>query len=369
MSNAIPFIKLPRINTDDTNFISDLKFIYDNTEFIGGRFVEEAEGRLADIANVKNVLCCANGTDALQILLRAINIGPKDSVIVPDLTFWATYESVVNVGATPIICDIDFATLGLDLELVEQAIKEQKISAVINVNLYGIASKNQAQLYDLCKSNGVKLICDNAQAFGVRVNGESVFKNCHGATTSFYPAKVLGCSSDGGAIFTDSDEINERCRSIANHGRKDHYTFQHVGFNSRMSNISALYLNKQINEFSDSVIRRLYAIDKYRTSLTNKILSHFQVDTSVSGNGYLSIFFLDMQKRVKLEGLLKESRIGYGRVYPETVSMQPPAKLAKSYLSGVAKRVTEEIINLPVFPGITDDEIDQIIKCVNGFKG
>lgn len=218
---SIPFIDLKRSRVRDPKFHVDVMDAVNACNFSGGSIIENFESIIAEKLSIKHAIGCANGTDAIQIALKALDIGPGDKVIIPNLTFWATCEAVVTVGAEPVILDIELETFAIDPGLLIDFLKVNKVKALILVNLYGGASKYIQDISDICKSYGIFLIQDNAQAFGVKVKGHSIFENYADiSTTSFYPAKVLGAAGDAGAIFTNCDDLALKIRKIANHGGK-----------------------------------------------------------------------------------------------------------------------------------------------------
>ena len=201
--DQVPFITLNRFeNGFKENFLSQVETLFDQTQFIGGPQVENLENTLAQKTGAKHVIGCANGTDAIQLALRAVDVKRGDVVLVPDMTFWATFEAVVNVGAGPATVDVNRETCHWDIETFKEAVAKFKPKAAIMVHLYGWASPDTMVIRKFAKENNVILIEDGAQCFGTEVDGKSVLGSALIATTSFYPAKVLGASGDAGAVFT-----------------------------------------------------------------------------------------------------------------------------------------------------------------------
>src|SRR5690606_22566672 len=170
-------------------------------QFIGGSEVATLESRLQAELQVAHAVSCANGTDAIQLALRAVGVGEGDVVLVPEVTFWATFEAVVNVGGRPVTVDADITDGGVDFAAFEQAIRETSPKAALVAHLYGWGSQRLLDLRALCRQHGVVLIEDGAQAFGALFNDEPIYKGADISTVSFYPAKVLGGAGDGGAVF------------------------------------------------------------------------------------------------------------------------------------------------------------------------
>lgn len=383
----VPFIDLKRF---EDNFIEEYtKKITDlvkNTQFIGGKEVEEIEEKLKEDNQVQYAITCANGTDALQIALRACNIGPGDRVLLPDLTFWATFEAIVNVGAEPITIDVSLEDLEMDFELFQEGIEKFKPKAAILVHLYGWASYNTFKFREYAKEKNIFLIEDGAQSYGVKINKESIYKNAYISTISFYPAKVFGAAGDGGAILTNDPKIAEIARSLSNHGRRSHYSYDYVGWNSRLDAFQAAYLNLSFSYLQKRIESRKKISNQYRKDLKELGISVFTPrglyyesenhknnshDNSIiiEENGYLNVIFIEKEKREKFIEHLKKHQIGYGTVYPETISEQKGAipYIKNKILNHTAKKITETVINLPLFPYITESEYEYIIKTIKSF--
>ncbi|WAI84357.1 MULTISPECIES: DegT/DnrJ/EryC1/StrS family aminotransferase [Achromobacter] len=339
-------------------------------EFIGGQSVSRLEERLREATGAREVVSCANGTDALQLALRAVGVGRDDIVLVPDLTFWATYEAVVNVNATPYTVDCNKADQSLDVDLVAELLGTVKPKAVIVVHLYGWGTARLAELRKLCRDAGVALIEDSAQAYGVKVDGDSIFKGAHIATTSFYPAKVLGAAGDGGAVFCEDKTLADTVRRLSNHGRTAHYGHGDVGWNSRLDSLQAAFLNLSLDHIDARLESRRASANLYREKLGNRFPS-FTVADAPAGyeeNGYCNVSFVDdLAVKARLEAALKEKQIGFGNIYPSPLSKQPGAA---AYLKGQAGGETaawlcSHVINLPLFPYMTDSEIAEVVDTVS----
>src|ERR1043165_8468163 len=216
--------------------------VIDSTAFIGGEDIKKFAAELAAYLDVKHVIPCANGTDALQIGLMALGLQPGDEVITPSFTYMATVEVVALLKLTPVFVDVDADTFTMNIDSVQKAITP-KTKAIIPVHLYG-QSMNMEPLMALAKEHNIPLIEDNAQAIGGTYtfsDGRTVKTGTMGlmSTTSFFPSKNLGCYGDGGAMFTNDDALAEKLRMIANHGQKVKYYHEVVGCNSRLDTIQA----------------------------------------------------------------------------------------------------------------------------------
>lgn len=368
----VPFINLSRsVDLLKKDVLADWSKSLDACEFVGGEGVNELEKQLGAKLDAQHVISCASGTDALIVGLQAMGIKPGMKVAMPNMTFWAPYEAIVQVGAVPVLIDIDLDDLQMCYEEFCAAHKKFRFDGAILVHLFGWTSQRLKEFRKYCKEEDIKLIEDGAQAFGVTVDGESVFKDADLATTSFYPAKVFGASGDAGAIFSANPKVAEVARALCNHGRAGHYTYDYVGWNSRLGALQARYLLqvlKRIDQFIDS---RNEAFDFYKEYFAphKELLKVYEPPKGVKGNGYLNVMYSHKATGDQLSAELKNSGIGSARTYPQTMDMQPPAKdaLRISDLSK-SRSFSEYVINLPLFAGITAEECgassDALLKAV-----
>lgn len=361
---SVPFIDLKRY---ETGFLSSwnekIAELTRDALFIGGREVAAFEKSLCQENDVEFAIGCANGTDAIQLALRASGVGRGDIVLIPDSTFWATFEAVVNVNADPVVVDINRADLQMDFDLFKQAGEKYKPKAAILVHLYGWGSGKLDEYRAYCKDKKIILIEDGAQAYGVQWKGNSIYKNAEISTISFYPAKVLGAAGDAGAVLTSSSVVAERLRSLANHGREEHYAHGSVGWNSRLSSLQAAFLNLTIPHLQKRLLSRRHFAQLYRERLKDKGILTISPPAGYQENGYLNVCLFEKDKRAKIMTVLKEKGIGFGNVYPGAVSDQ---KGAGPYLKGQvggenARWLSESVLNLPLFAYMTDEEFEEVI--------
>lgn len=369
----IPFVNLKpyaelvdptdEIDRTMTAFQSDVGDLLDSNEFIGGgSTTQRFEAALAQKLDAKYAVACANGTDALQLALRACGIERGHRVAIPNLTFWATFEAVVNVGATPVLLDINPDDLQMDLDELLRAHHSRRFDAVILVHLFGWCSGRLSEFRGICHDKRITLIEDGAQAFGVQYEGQSVFADADVATISFHPAKVIGGIGDGGAVLTRNERVAKRVRALANHGRAGHYEHAVVGWNSRMDAIQAAWLLRAL-EVSDKVIE-------------DRIVTHHQhvlgdrgtgvsFPVATASNGYLDVRQVDHPRAVAEK--LHEKGVEARHIYPLTLDDQPgSAGLAIHTGSLVhSRRFTERVINLPLWYGMT---IEQVEHCAKAFE-
>lgn len=364
----IPFIDLKRFEPGfHEALMAKLQTMTLNAQFIGGTEVTTLEARLADTVEVSHAVTCANGTDALQLALRAVGVGEGDLVLVPELTFWATFEAVVNVGARPVTVDSCMADGGVDFAAFEEAVRTVKPKAALIAHLYGWGSARLSDIRALCKQHGVVLVEDGAQAFGVRFDGSPIYKHAEISTTSFYPAKVLGAAGDGGAVFTNNKDLAEKVRSLGNHGRTAHYGFGDVGWNSRLDSIQAAFLNLSLDHIDQRIASRRNAAQFYREQLQDCGLPVMQLPAGYEENGYCNVCIApDQTTKVLLESKLKEAGIGFGNIYPSVMSSQPGAQkyLTRHFGGSTGKLLCSSVLNLPVFPYMTNNELHAVVLCV-----
>lgn len=373
---AVPFIDLRRFEDD---FLERWQHICDRisraTQFVGGPEAEQLESSLRDRAEVASVVGCANGTDALQLALRALGVGRGDTVIIPDSTFWATFEAVVNVGADVVTVDIDPDDLQMDYQLLLEAVDAHRPQAVILVHLYGWGSARLNDIRKLCLERDIPLIEDGAQAIGVKWQGHSIYQASQLATVSFYPAKVLGSCGDAGAVYcnplADGTDPATEIRQLGNHGRTSHYGHGLVGWNSRMGGFDAAFLNLSLEYLDRRLADRRRLAEAYRSRLGD-----LQIDPDklrVMGppegyeeNGYLNVLRVEPRLRLKLQDALQAEGIGFGNVYPGAMSKQPGAgPFLKAAVGGEqAQALADSVLNLPLFAYMRQEEFDQVLDVV-----
>lgn len=365
--SQVPFITLNRFEPGFRDeFLNGVASLFDKTQFVGGPIVGEMEANLAAYTKSKHAIGCANGTDAIQIALRAVGVNKNDKVLVPDMTFWATFEAVVNVGANPVTVDVNKETCHWDLATFKKAVTEFKPKAAIMVHLYGWVTPDTLEIRKFAKENNVLLIEDGAQCFGTEIEGQSVLGTALISTTSFYPAKVLGASGDAGAIFTANDEYAKNCRTLINHGRTDHYSHGMIGWNSRIGAYESLFLNMSLKHIDARIESRMKAVKFYEEALKGLPLKPYRASSKVKENGYCAVAMIEPSLRPALIETLKKANIGHGTIYPGAMSLQSGAKdhLAGKIDNGNAHYVSQAVLNLPCFAYITQEELQYVVDTV-----
>lgn len=338
-------------------------------QWIMGPQVAELEGKLAAFAGVKHCVSCANGTDALVLVLRAWNIGPGDAVFVPAFTFAATAEVVALVGASPVFVDVLPDTYNMDPASLEAAIalveREGRLvpRAVIPVDLFGQPADYRA-IEPIVRREGLKMLCDTAQGFGATLDGRRTGSIGDAATTSFFPAKPLGCYGDGGAVFTDSDELADLLRSIRNHGQgRDRYENVRIGLNSRLDTIQAAVLIEKLSIFDDEIEKREAIARRYNEALkaSNRIRVPYVIAGATSTWAQYTIQVLD---RARLQDALKAEGIPTAVYYPIPLSRQDGYRDYPSAPMPVSEQICDAVISLPMHPYLAADDQDRIVHAV-----
>lgn len=363
----VPFITLNRFEPGfREQFLEGVASLFDKTQFVGGPIVGELETQLASFTKSKFAIGCANGTDAIQIALRAVGVNKNDKVLVPDMTFWATFEAVVNVGANPITVDVNREACHWDLATFKKAVEQFKPKAAVMVHLYGWATPETLEIRKYAQEAGVLLIEDGAQCFGTEIQGQSVLGSALISTTSFYPAKVLGASGDAGAIFTSNEEYAKNCRTLINHGRTDHYSHGMVGWNSRIGAYESLFLSMSLKHIEARIESRRNAVTFYEESLQGIPLKPVRAAQGVLENGYCAVGMIDPQLRPALIENLKKANIGFGTIYPGAMSKQSGSTefLAGKIDNGNAHYISQAVLNLPCFAYITPEELQYVVEVV-----
>lgn len=361
----------------ENEFDQAVKRVMLETHFISGNQVKELEERMAKYVGVKHCITCGNGTDALSLVLEAWGIGQGDAVFVPNYTFFATAEVVSYVGATPIFVDVYPDTFNIDIEHLEKQIKNViqegilKPKVIIPVDLFGLLA-NYEKLEKVAKKYNLLVLEDAAQAFGAEYKGRKACSFGDAATTSFFPAKPLGCYGDGGAIFTNDDNLASLLESLKVHGKnkEDKYDNIRIGVNSRLDTIQAAILDVKLDAF---IKHELSDVNKVYELYTQRLKDY--VVTPVIPEGYYSSFaqytikLSSGSERDGLQNFLKENDVPSLIYYTKTMHQQK----AFSYLSNsdtdypVSTKLCDLVLSIPIHPYITIEEIDKVSGLIKTF--
>ena len=348
----------------------------DSTQFINGPQVKDFQEHLESYLKVKHVIPCANGTDALQIALMGLGLKPGDEVITADFTFAATVEVISLLGLTPVLVDVDPATFNIDLESVEKVISP-KSKAIIPVHLFGQAADMEG-IMALAEKHNLYVVEDNAQSIGADytfIDGSKKRTGTIGdiGTTSFFPSKNLGAYGDGGAIFTNNDELAHTIRGMVNHGMYVRYHHDVVGVNSRLDSVQAAILDiklKYLDYYNES---RKAAALKYNQRLKdhpNLIIPYRKGDCDSHVYHQYTLRVIDADR----DGLvqhLNNNNIPCGIYYPIPLHQQK-AYTSERYKAEdfkVTLQIVNEVISLPMHTELSDDQIDFITDTIKEFLG
>lgn len=348
---------------------SNIQKVINNAEFISGPEVKELEEKLAEYVGRKYCITCANGTDALTIAMRVLDVKQNDAVFVPSFTFYSTSEVVSLEGATPIFVDVDERTFNIDVKKLEKAIKqvleEGKLNpkAIIPVDLFGQVA-NFPEIDKIAKKYNLKVVEDAAQGFGGSINGKMACSFGDISTTSFFPAKPLGCYGDGGAIFTDDEEIYKLMLSLRVHGKGSFkYENVRVGYNSRLDTIQAAILLPKLEAFKEFELDNRNKFAKLYTERLKDV-----VKTPVVPEGYVSSWaqytlILDSEEeRNELQAKLKESRIPTMVYYPIPLHKQIVYEGYDFNLDDlkVSEELCKKVLSIPMHPYLDENRINEI---------
>ena len=345
--------------------------VLDHGQYILGPEVDELEEKLATYTGAKYCISCANGTDALQIAQMALGIGPGDEVITPGFTYIATAETVALLRAKPVYVDIDPRTYNLDPALLEAAITP-RTKAIIPVSLYGQCADYDA-INAIAAKHGIPVIEDAAQSFGATYKGR---KSCNLTTiacTSFFPSKPLGCYGDGGAIFTNDDELAKAMRQIARHGQERRYHHIRVGVNSRLDTIQAAILLPKLAYLDQEINQRQRVAITYNSLLSSDISSEERQKKTVIQTPYLepyntsawAQYTIQIKDRAALQEQLQEVGIPTAVHYPIPLNQQPAVADEKVMLP-VGDAVAKYVVSLPMHSYLSTEEIAMIKNRILG---
>jgi dTDP-4-amino-4,6-dideoxygalactose transaminase len=337
--------------------------------WILGPQVAALEEQLAAFAGVKHAVACANGTDALLLILKAWNIGPGDAVFVPSFTFAATAEVVALAGATPVFVDVLGDSFNIDSVSLESAIamvrRGTKLApkAVIPVDLFGQPA-DYRKLGAIAKREGLLMLCDAAQAFGATFEGKRTGAIGDAAATSFFPAKPLGCYGDGGACFTDDDGLAEILRSLRMHGQgSDRYEHPRIGWNSRLDTIQAAVLVEKLKIFPDEIEARNRIAQRYNAELGNS--NCIRIPRVIPGaQSVWAQYTIQVEDRASLQADLRDEGIPSAVYYPIPLGRQRGYAHFPSVPTPVSDSLSASVVSLPMHPYLDEATQDRITAAV-----
>ncbi len=353
---------------------SSIAEVIATTAFINGPEVRSFQSELEEYLGVKHVIPCANGTDALQIAMMGLGLEQGDEVITADFTFAATVEVIALLKLTPVLVDVDPVNFNINIEAIKKAITP-KTKAIVPVHLFGMAA-NMDAIMDLAKEHNLYVIEDNAQGIGSVFTGRDGKKVKtggigHVGTTSFFPSKNLGCYGDGGAIFTNDDDLAHMIRGIVNHGMYERYHHDVVGVNSRLDSIQAAVLRAKLPHLDSYNKARQNAARKYTAAFTNepKIITPFICDSCDCHVFHQYTLRVKDTNRDALVKHLNENGIPCGVYYPIPLHSQKAYKDTRYNEADfpVTNAIVKDCISLPMHTELEDDQIAFITKTIIDF--
>ncbi|HAA78567.1 TPA: erythromycin biosynthesis sensory transduction protein eryC1 [Candidatus Latescibacteria bacterium] len=362
---TLPFIDLVAQYESIKPEIDDaIQSVINRAAFAGGAFVTEFEKSFAAYQGVAHGVGVSSGTSALHVLLEALDIGRGDEVITVTNTFIATAEAIVQTGATPVLLDVDDMTLSLNPGLLENAITPNT-KAIVPVHLYGLIA-DMDPILEIAQKHGLYVLEDAAQAHGAEHRGKRAGQFGLAATFSFYPGKILGAFGDAGGIVTADEDLANRLRSLADHGRTDHYQHARSGFNYRMDGIQAAVLDVKLKHLEEWI-----EIRRRKARLYSSLLSDMVASTPVEADGFRHVhtyYVIRTPIRKAITDRLSAEGIQTIVHYPTPLHLQP-AFADFGHKAGefpIAEKTSEQILSLPLYPELADGDIERICDLING---
>lgn len=337
---------------------TSIQVVLNKSNYIMGEEVSELEKSLEAFTGVKYAISCSSGTDALLLAMMSLNIKPGEEIITTPFTFVATAETIAFLGFKPVFVDIDEKTYNIDSSKIEEAITT-RTKAIMPVSLYGQPA-NMDVIQKIADKHGLKVIIDGAQSFGSTYNGKTDSNLGDISTTSFFPAKPLGCFGDGGAVFTNDSKLAEKIKSLRLHGQSKRYHHKHIGIGGRLDTLQAAVLNVKLKHYRKDLKLRQEVAGNYTKTIDNfDVIKPFVEENCTSAWAQYSI---RVKNREELQVKLKENGIPTAVHYPMPLHLQECFEYL-GYNEGdfpISEHVSKEILSLPMNPYLTEEEIKYI---------
>lgn len=363
----IPYLDLKRIHEPIREELDQVyRDVMEHQWFIHGTWCTRFEQEFASYCGVKHCIGVGNGLDAIRLILQAMDIGAGDEVIVPANTFIATVLAITYVGAIPVFVDADECTYNIDLSKVEEKITSGT-KAIIAVHLYGHVV-DMTPLQVLARGYGLKLIEDAAQGHGGMLGDKRTGALSDAAAFSFYPGKNLGALGDGGAVVTNDEELADKVRALSNYGSKEKYVHIYKGCNSRLDELQAGFLSRKLPLLDQWNEMRRQIASEYCSRIVN---DRIQLPKWEGGSDHVfHILPILCVKREALVAWLEEHGIGTNVHYPTPIYAQGAYQESAGLLGQypVTEKICAQEVSIPLYPGLTEEEINYIIKCLNEFE-
>ena len=337
-----------------------MQAVLDKSNYIMGEEIAQLEMSLQDFTGAKYAITCSSGTDALLLAMMALDIQPGDEIITTPFTFIATAETIAFLKAKPVFVDIDKKTYNINPSKIEEKITS-KTKVIMPVSLYGQPVDMDA-IQTIADRHNLKVIIDGAQSFGSTYKGKTDSNLGDISTTSFFPAKPLGCFGDGGAVFTNDEALATKMKSLRVHGQSKRYHHQYIGMGGRLDTLQAAVLNVKLKHYEKDLALRQEVAKKYTKALEGKkIVLPFVMEETTSAWAQYSI---QVQNRDEVQVQLKEQGIPTAVHYPMPLHLQECFEYL-GYKKGdfpIAEQVSNEIMSLPMNPYLNDEEIEYVSK-------
>jgi UDP-2-acetamido-2-deoxy-ribo-hexuluronate aminotransferase len=332
--------------------------VLNKSNYIMGEEITELEQQLSQFTGVKHAITCSSGTDALLLAMMAMDIQPDDEIITTPFTFIATAETIALMKATPVFVDIDPITFNIDPSKIEAAITV-KTKAIMPVSLYGQPA-DMEEINAIAQKHNLKVIIDGAQCFGSSYKNQCAAQSCDIYTTSFFPAKPLGCYGDGGAVFTNNDDYAEKMKMMRVHGQNRRYHHKYIGMGGRLDTIQAAILLAKLPHYAKEIEGRNKVAQAYTEQLNGKI------QTPVVKSDRTSVwaqYTVRVQNRDQLQAKLQQAGIPTAVHYPMPLHMQECFQYLglKQGDFPISEQAANEVMSLPMNPFLTQDEIQYIV--------
>lgn len=358
----IKFLDLRKINE---RFRGEMdaaaKQVLDSGWYLLGKEIERFEADFAAYCGVKHCVGCANGLDALKLIIKAYGFGPSDEIIVPANTYIASILAISDNGCTPVLVEPKWETRLIDEDLIEQAVTP-RTKAIMVVHLYGRAM-DMTKVWEIAKKHGLKVIEDSAQAHGAMFDGRRTGNLGDASGFSFYPGKNLGCLGDGGAVTTNDARLAEKVRALRNYGSDIKYHFPYCGTNSRLDEIQAAWLGVKLPRLDADNARRREIAARYCAEIKNPLVSL----PAMSSSSVWHVFAVTCSMRDELQQYLADNGVQTVIHYPIPPHKQPCYAEWNDRSYPVTERIHREILSIPISPVLTDDEVSEVIRVVNEF--
>lgn len=332
-------------------------------QYILGPEVKECEQKLAEFVGVKHALSVASGTDGLLMALMALGVGPGDEVITTPFSFFATTEVILLVGAKPVFVDIDPNTYNINCKKIEEVIS-QKTKVIMPVSLYG-QMPDMEEIMSIANKKKLYVIEDAAQSFGASYKNKKSCSLAHISVTSFFPAKPLGCAGDGGAVFTNDDDLQKKLDEIRVHGQSGRYQHERLGINGRLDTLQCAIIIEKLKRFPWEIRQRQKIAERYNSEINKNSFIKLPI-VREDRESVWAQYTLAVTEREKFITLLQEKGVPTSIHYPSGMHQQSAIRKIYSYESlPVTEKLSKEVVSLPLYADMPDEHVSYIIKTIN----